>query len=191
MINGGIQITIILSIALVLFIAIILIWTISIYNTFITLVERVNNAKAQVATQIESRWDAVKSLISATKKYSSYEAETLNAITEKRTNVGKESSIEDIQKDEAQYNHVMGRLIAVSENYPDLKASEIYQNTMDGITKFEDHVRGARMIYNDVVTKLNRKIKMFPSNIVANIFHFEEREYFQGTVSKQEMPEWD
>lgn len=189
--NGGIQIKIIIFIALVLFIVIILVWTISTYNSFITLIERVNNAKAQVATQIESRWDAVKSLISATKKYSSYEAETLNAITEKRTNVGKESAIEEIQNDEAQYNRVIGRLLAVSENYPDLKASEVYQNTMVSINKFEDHVRGARMIYNDVVTKLNRKTKMFPSNIIANIFQFKEREYFQGTASKQEVPEWD
>ncbi len=180
-----------LTIAVIILIILLIGWTVVTYNTFITLGERVTNGKAQIATQIESRWDAVKSLISATKKYSQHEVETLESVTEKRVSVGKNSSINEIEQNETQLNHVLGRLIAISERYPDLKASEVYQNTMDSINKYEDNVRGARMIYNDVVTKFNRQLKIFPSNIVAEMFNFTEKEYFQGTESKQEVPSWD
>src|SRR5699024_1018406 len=111
-------------IAIILIIAIIF-WVIRTYNNFITLGERVTNGKAQIATQIESRWDAVESLINATKNYSQHEAKTLEDVTAKRINVGQNSSIDEMEKGEAQLNSVLGRLIAISENYPDLKASEV------------------------------------------------------------------
>ena len=152
--------------------------------------ERVDNAKAQIATQIESRWDAVKSLIEATKQYSSHEAEVLEGVTEKRARVGKNSSVEEMENAESEFNGVLGRLIAVSESYPDLKASQVYRSTMTSINKFEDNVRNARMIYNDVVTKLNRTIQVFPSSIIAGMFNFKKGEYFQGTETKQDMPNW-
>ena len=169
----------------------ILVWGISIYNTFVIARERVENAKSQIATQIESRWDAVKSLISATKQYSKHEADVLENVAEKRSSIGKNSSVDDIENSEEELNNVLGRLIAVSENYPDLKASGVYENTMNSINKYEDNVRNARMIYNDTVAKMNRKVNMFPANIVANMFNFKEREYFHGTENKKDMPSWE
>lgn len=166
-------------------------WAVSIYNSLITLRERVENAKAQIATQIESRWDAIKSLIQATSKYSAHEAEVLEKVTESRASIGRGSSIEDIEKDQSQLESVVGRLIAVSEAYPDLKASRVYQDTMASINKYEDNVRNSRMIYNDVVTRFNRKIQVFPSSIIAGMFKFTEAEYFEGTESKQDMPSWN
>lgn len=178
-------------IILIVIIVAIVFWGVSIYNSLVTLRERVDNAKAQIATQIESRWDAVKSLIEATKQYSKHEAEVLESLTEKRASIGRDSSVEKIQEAEREFNSVMGRLIAVSENYPDLKASGVYQTTMTSINKFEDNVRNARMIYNDIVTRFNRRTKVFPSSIVAGIFNFEEREYFEGTETKEDMPSWE
>ncbi len=166
-------------------------WLMSTYNSLVTLGERVENSKAQIATQIESRWDALKSLIDATKQYSKHEAEVLEKVTENRSSVGRSSKLEDIENAEREFSGALGRLIAVSENYPDLKASEVYQSTMSSINKFEDNVRNARMIYNDVVTRFNRKIKMFPSSIVAGMFKFNEKEYFQGSELKEEMPSWE
>lgn len=178
-------------IAIVVIIVGILLWVVSIYNTFVTARERVENAKSQIATQIESRWDAVKSLISATKQYSKHEADVLENVTEKRASITKNSSVDDIENSGEEFDNVLVRLIAVSENYPELKASGVYENTMNSINKYEENVRSARMIYNDTVTKMNRKINMFPDNIVANMFNFEEREYFQGTDNKQDMPSWE
>src|SRR5699024_764206 len=83
------------------------------------------------------------------------------------------------------------KLIAISENYPDLKASDVYKSTMKSINKFESNVRGSRMIYNDVLTKFNRLVKIFPSNIIASMFHFTEKEYFQVTETKQNLLEWN
>lgn len=176
---------------LVVIIVVLLAWGISTYNSLVTTRERVDNAKAQIATQIESRWDAVKSLIQATKQYSKHEAEVLESVTANRASIGKNSSIQQMENSESELNNVLGRLIAVSESYPDLKASSVYESTMASINKFEDYVRNARMIYNDTVTKFNRKIKMFPSSILAGMFNFEAREYFEGTETKQDMPSWE
>jgi|SRR5690625_3449858 len=180
----------ILILVILVIIVLFVIWTIRIYNRFITLSERVSNAKAQIATQIESRWDAVKNLISATKEYAKHESELLENITEKRTSLGQESSMDEIEENDEQLNNVVGRLIAISENYPDLKASEVYQQTMESVNKFEDHVRHARMIYNDIVTRFNRQLKQFPTNIIGKVFNFTEKEYFERTESKAEMPSW-
>lgn len=172
-------------------IIILILYMISTYNRFITLGERVVNAKAQIAAQVESRWDAVTNLIQATKKYATYEAETLDKIVHQRTQISKASSVETMEKDEASLNNVLGRLLAIAESYPDLKASSVYETTMQSINKYEDNVRYARMIYNDVVTKFNRLVKMFPSNIVATLFKFSERAYFEATETKNVMPDWE
>ncbi len=178
-------------IGLIILLVIVLAWVVSIYNSLVTLRERVDNAKAQIATQIESRWDAIKSLIEATKQYSTHEAEVLEKVTESRASIGRGSSIKDIEEDQSQLESMVARLIAVSEAYPDLKASAVYKDTMASINKFEDNVRNSRMIYNDIVTRYNRKLKVFPSSIVAGVFNFQAREYFQGTETKQDMPSWN
>lgn len=167
------------------------IWTISVYNTFITLRERVSNARAQIAAQIESRWDAVSNLISATKQYAKHESELLESITEKRSSIGRNSSMTEIEANDAQLNDVVGRLIAISESYPDLKASEVYQTSMASVNKYEDNVRHSRMIYNDIVTRFNRQLKQFPTNIIGNMFRFEEQPYFEQTEGKAQMPSWE
>lgn len=175
----------------VLVVSLVLLYVIKTYNTFITLGERVTNGKAQIATQIESRFDAVKSLIDATKQYSKHESDTLENVVSQRVGLNQNSSVEQIEDENNQLDQIVGRLIAISEAYPELKASDVYQNTMTSINKYEDNVRHARMIYNDVVTKFNRMIKMFPSNIIASLFKFETRTYFEATESKQDIPSWD
>lgn len=187
---GGDVLFIFISI-FVIFIIILILYMITTYNQFITLGERVVNAKAQIAAQVESRWDAVTNLIQATKKYAAYEAETLDKIVHQRTQISQASSIDTMEQDEASLNNVLGRLLAIAESYPELKASSVYETTMQSINKYEDNVRHARMIYNDVVTKFNRLVKMFPSNILASLFKFSEREYFEVTETKHAMPEWE
>lgn len=169
----------------------VIIWAIATYNGFVHLIERVDNAKSQIAIQIESRWDAIKSLIDATKQYSKHEAETLQNVTAQRTSITGNSSVEEMEASEAQLGQVVGRLLAVSEAYPDLKASNVYQTSMEKIDKYEENVRHSRMIYNDTVTSYNRKIRAFPASLLANMFGFETESYFEGTESKQDMPSWE
>ena len=177
---------IIIAIIVVLVIAII-----NIYNGLIKQREMVLNSKGQIATQIESRWDAVGNLIEATKSYSKHEDELLRDITMSRTNVNKRSDIKDIEKNEELIGQAIDRLNFVVENYPDLKASQVYENTMTQVAKYEDNVRHSRMIYNDTVTKFNTGIQTFPSNLVAGIFNFKEEEYFENTKVKEDTPSWN
>lgn len=165
-------------------------WGFATYNRFVNLSERVDNAKAQIATQIESRWEAVKSLIDATKGYAKHEADLLGEVTLSRTSLGRNTSVEDIQRDSDQLDSLLSRLIAVSENYPDLKASKVYETTMEKIDKYENNVRQSRMIYNDTVTRYNRYLKIFPSSIIGKILGFGPKDYFQGSQDKDQMPSW-
>lgn len=166
-------------------------WAVSAYNGFVGLRERVNNSRAQIATQLESRWDALKSLIDATKQYSKHEAELLENITQARASIGQGSSVNELEESATSFNNVLGRLIAVAESYPDLKASTIYQSAMSSINDYENKVRQSRMIYNDTVTMYNRKTKTFPSNILAGMFNFNPESYFEATESKTDMPSWE
>lgn len=166
-------------------------YVISIYNNLINIKELVGNAKAQIATQIESRWDALTSLISATKQYSTHESETLINITKNRQPVNSASSTQELNQAELSYQGSLSRLMAVAESYPDLKASNLYRETMTSINKYEDNVRLSRMTFNDTVTKLNRLIKIFPSNIIAKMFGFNQEVYLELSENKKEMPTWE
>ncbi|NMA64979.1 MAG: LemA family protein [Clostridiaceae bacterium] len=165
-------------------------WGISIYNQLISSREFVRNSMGNIAAQVESRWDAVSSLIAATKKYSSHEAETLTNITAMRSKVDRSSEPSAVEKDDSLFEQAMNQLNLVVENYPELKADGVYIQAMEGINKYENKVRQARMVYNDTVTKLNRQVQQFPSSIVAGIFKFNQESYFQSSSDKSNMPKW-
>ncbi len=170
--------------------AAIVLWVISTYNTLIRQREFVRNAMGQIAAQIESRWDAIKNMIEGTKQYAAYEAGILEKITAQRTSLGRQSGVADVEKDNTLFGQAMTQLFAVAENYPDLKASQVYQDTLKNVDKYEQQVRQSRMIYNDTVTKYNRVIQSVPSNIIAGLFHFQIEKYFESTTDKAEMPSW-
>lgn len=178
-------------IPIIIVLVLIAIWAIGAYNKFINLRERVYNSRAQIATQLESRWDALKSLIQATKQYAKHEAEVLENVTASRSAIGQNSSVNELEENATKFNNVLGRLIAVAESYPDLKASGVYQSAMNSVNEYENKVRQSRMIYNDTVTMYNRRTKTFPSNIIAGMFNFTPEAYFEVTESKTDMPTWE
>ncbi|MDO5026740.1 MAG: LemA family protein [Tissierellia bacterium] len=175
---------------LLILLAIIIIYAISVYNNLVSQREFIRNAMSNIAAQIESRWDAVKNLIDATKSYSEYESNTLKAITDKRTSISENSSAREVEEDDQLFNRALTNIKAVAENYPDLKSNTLYIKTMDSVNEYENNVRMSRMVYNDTVTKLNRLILQFPSSIVAGIFGFKQEEYFKQSQEKSEMPSW-
>lgn len=177
-------------IILIIVVVIIVGWYISTRNGLIALEERLKNTKSQIAVQINSRWDALSNLIGATKQYSKHESETLEKIVAGRNQVGKNSTVEELQQEEVKYQNAMSRLLAVVEAYPDLKAANLYQETMKSVQKYEDNVRYARMAFNDMVTKFNTKIKSFPTSLVSNSMKLMPEEYFEQEEGKQEMPIW-
>ena len=165
-------------------------WVIGSYNSLVRAREMVKNAMGQIAAQIESRWDAITNLIAAAKEYAAYEADTLSKVTAQRMSLNAGSSVAQVEADNASFASVLQRLLAVAENYPQLKASDPYVTAMENVNEFENNVRVSRMMFNDVTTKYNKIVLQFPSNIVASIFHFSEKPYFQNDAAKAQMPSW-
>ncbi len=175
---------------LLFIIILIVIWVVATYNGLIRNREFVRNAMGQIAAQVESRWDALKNMIEGAKQYKDYEAEILEKITAQRAKLGREATVSDVETDNKLFGKAMNQLLAVAENYPDLKSSQIYQETLRNVDKYEQQVRQSRMIYNDTVTKYNRMIQSVPSNIIAGIFSFRIENYFESAAEKSEMPSW-
>lgn len=176
---------------IILILVVVASWLMSTYNRLVGVREKVQNAKGQIAAQIESRWDALSNLIDATKSYTEHEANTLKDVVNARAKVTEGSNVGEIEADNRAFHSALGRLIAVSEAYPDLKASQVYKETMTSVNTYENNVRHARMIYNDMVTALNRAVQIFPANLIAGIFGFHKESYFQETEEKHETPKWN
>jgi LemA protein len=144
----------------------------------VNLDELCKNALSQIAVQLNSRWDAVLNLAKMAAQYSKHESETLiNVIRERR--ISDITTPEQVNQQQGELQQVLGRLIAVGEAYPDLKAADLFRETMDGIKQYEENVRMSRMVYNDTATKMNRMVRQWPSSFVASMLNFREKEYLK------------
>jgi len=177
--------TLIIIIAVV---ALLAMWFISTQRNLVNQDELCKNALSQIGVQQASRWDALTALVELTKSYNEHEYNTLRDIIAMRKNVTGSSSISDIEEQEKAIATAIKQINVVAEQYPDLKASETYLKTMESVNVYENQVRVSRMTYNDTVTKYNRMIRQIPSNIVANILHFVERQYLEVEAQKTSMP---
>ncbi|MGH8128432.1 MAG: LemA family protein [Gammaproteobacteria bacterium] len=151
------------------------------YNGLINLRNETKNAWAQIDVQLKRRHDLIPNLIETVKGYMNHERQTLESVTQARTqavNVTGGSVAEQAQAENA-LSKTLRSLFAVSENYPDLKANQNFLALQEELTSTENKISFARQFYNDAVMKLNNKIEMFPSNIVAGIGHFKKGESFE------------
>ena len=169
-------------------ILVIVFWIISAQRTFVALDENINNAMSQIGVQLSSRWDALSSLLDLTKGYAGHEYSTMTDTIKARRSITKDSSPDDVTKQENVIAEAMGKIMAVAESYPDLKADKTYIKTMDAVSQYENMVRTSRLIYNDSVTKLNRAIRMFPASMIAGVFGFSKRAYLEAQGEKADMP---
>ena len=178
-----------LIIVLVILAALVL-WGISMQNKLVQSDELCNNALKQINVQQISRYDALKALIKLTREYASYESETLEkVIAQRRITSSANPTAADINANEQVLQEVSAKLIAVAEQYPDLKANQSYQQTMADIKQYEENVRLSRMTFNDTVTKFNNMVRMFPGSLVAGILGFAKREYLADEPAKKDYPE--
>ena len=153
--------------------------------------ELCKNATSQIAVQLNSRWDAISALAKTAAQYAKHESETLiNTIRERRQ--GNVTTAEQVNEQQNAISQVLGRLIAIGEAYPELKANSLYQEAMDGMRDYEEKVRLSRMVYNDTATKMNRMVRQWPSSFVAGLLHFTERAYLDlDDAKKASYPELD
>ncbi len=167
---------------------ILVLWFISTQRALAMLDENINNAMSQIGVQLSSRWDALSALLDLTKGYAEHEYKTLSETIKARRPVTADSSAKDAAEQENLLIGAMSRIMAVAEQYPTLKADASYQKTMDSVNQYEGMVRQSRLIYNDSVTKLNRRIRMFPTSLVAGMLGFSKRDYLEANETKADMP---
>ena len=154
------------------------------YNSLVKLRNKVKQAKSGIDVYLNQRFDLIPNLVECVKGYSKHEKEIFENIVNLRTQYMNNKNNNLKQAEEL--NNNMNQIIAVAENYPELKASEQYLNLQKNLSKIESQLQAARRIYNNEVTKYNTKIGTVPSNIIANIFGFKEESLFTIEEYKKE-----
>ena len=165
---------------------------ISVQRNIVSLDEFCQNAMSQISVQLNSRWDAVTALAKLAAQYAKHESETLiNVIKERR--MGEVTNAQQANEQQDAISSVLGRLIAIGEAYPQLKADGLFKETMDGVRDYEEKVRMSRMVYNDTATKYNRVIRQFPSSFVASMLGYrDKKDYLQiDDQKKTSYPDLD
>ena len=177
-----------IAIIIIAVIAIAVIWFISEQRKLVVMDENINNALSQIGVQLSSRWDALTALLDLTKGYAEHEYNTISDTIKMRTSITSKSSVSDVNAQENILTEAMGKIMAVAESYPELKANENYIKTMDSVNAYEEMVRKSRLVYNDSVTKLNRAIRMFPTSLAASMLRINSRDYLETDNKKADMP---
>ena len=145
---------------------------------------RCDNAWASIDNQLKRRTDLIPNLVEMTKGYAKYESETLEKIVSLRAN-----SISEKAKQSEEVSKSLTNLLAISENYPELKADKVFSNLQIELVGTEDKIAYARQFYNDTVQHFNTTIMMFPNNILANMLKFKEKEYFKVSDEDKKVVE--
>jgi LemA protein len=159
---------------------IILFWIIGIYNSLVRLRQHVRDSWSGIDTELRRRYDLIPNLVNTVKGYVAHEKEVLTSVTEARAQaLASTGSPSHQAADENFLVKQLGRLFAVSEGYPDLKASENFLKLMQELSNTEDRIQASRRLYNGNVRDLNTRIEVFPSNIIASLFSFKHAEYFE------------
>ena len=177
-----------ITLIVIVVVALLVFWVISVQRKLVNAEELCKNAMSQIGVQQSSRWDALSGLVELLKSYNEHEYNTLRDVIAARSNIDSNSSAADAQAQEDMITKVMQRLSVVVEQYPQLKADSMYQETMESVNTYENQVRMSRMVYNDSVTRYNRLIRQIPDSIVASIFHFDQRDYLKEDKTKADRP---
>ena len=164
---------IILAIVVILVIAII-----SMYNGLVSSRVKVDNAWSQIDVQLQRRFDLIPNLVETVKGYAAHESETFERITSLRTSWANANTVAEKADLDNQLSGALKTIMAVSENYPDLKANQNFSELSEELRNTENKISFSRQFYNDTVTMYNQKLQIFPSNIIANMFNFTPRELF-------------
>lgn len=170
-------------------IVIILIMFASTYNRLARMDENVNGKWAQVENVLKRRADLIPNLVNTVKGYAQHESEVLLGITEARSKFESAQTPEEYAQANEQLNTSLTRLYAVAENYPELKANESFIRLQDELAGTENRISTERRRYNEAVEKYNTTIRRFPTNIVAKMFGFDKREYFEINPEDEKVPE--
>ena len=164
-------------IALIILIVLV-IAVIALYNDLVSLRQRVKNAWSQIDVQLQRRFDLIPNFVETVKGYMTHESETFEKIAALRTSWANSSSVGEKAKLDGELSGALKTIMAVSENYPELKANTNFSELSEELRNTENKISFSRQFYNDSVTMYNTKLELFPSNIIAGMFNFTPRELF-------------
>lgn len=177
---------IILGVVVLVIIGLVL-WIIGIYNRFVSLKNSSEATLGQIRVAMKKRLDMIDQLLGAVKSYAKFEKETLEKVTAMRASVAT-AGPGDLNKVEAESRSIFGRLLAVAENYPDLKTSGTVTSLMDSVKTLEEEIARQRYTFNNISQEFNTMIDTIPSNIVAKLMHLAKLEYLQFEEAIQTPP---
>ncbi len=164
---------------ILIIVVLLILFIISVYNSLVTLRQRVKNAFGQMDVQLQRRFDLIPNLVETVKGYMTHESDTLAKVTELRTAWAGAKTVDEKAKLDNELSNTLKTIMAGAEAYPDLKANQNFESLQNELTETEDKISYSRQFYNDTVTKYNTKLELFPSNIVAGMFHFTAESLFE------------
>jgi LemA protein len=176
---------------LIVLVALILLFALAvivIYNRLVRLRNRCENSWAQVDVQLRRRYDLIPNLVEAVKGYASHERATFEEVTRARTAAQQAQGVEEQAKAENILTAALGRLFAVAEAYPELRATENFQQLQAQLAEVEQNIVISRQVYNDAVLSYENALETVPTNIVAGMFNFQPRAYFETEDVTREAP---
>lgn len=168
-------------------VVLLILYVVSSYNGLVRLRNLVKDQWAQIDVLLKRRTDLIPNIVETVKGYATHEKETLDAVISARNKAASSTTPEAEMKASGELTQALGRLFALSEAYPDLKANTNFMNLQDELKETENKIAYARQFYNDAVLKLKNKIEMFPSNIVAGIFGFKAEPFFEVDEADKEV----
>src|SRR5256884_8424597 len=163
-------------------------FVIGMYNSLVQLRVRADSAWSDIDVQLKRRHDLIPNLVETVKGYAAHEKGTFENIAKFRSQAMQATTPADKAAAENQLTGALKSLFAVAENYPELKASEEFTQLQGSLSQTEDSIQNSRRYYNAVVRDLNTKIQSFPTNIMANMFDFKQRQYFETTEATDREP---
>jgi LemA protein len=175
----------------VVIVVLLLLVLVGMFNRLVRLRNRAQNAWAQVDVQLRKRYDLIPNLVESVKGYAAHERQTFEAVTQARTAAQQAQGVAQQAQAENMLTAAIGRLFAVAEAYPQLRATENFQQLQAQLTEVEQQIAVSRQVYNDTVLTYDNALQTVPTNIIAGFFHFQQREYFQTEDATREAPRVD
>lgn len=175
-------------IAIIVVLVLLILYVISTYNGLVSLRNKKDDQWAQIDVQLKRRADLIPNLVEIVKGYAKHESETLEKVIEARNTYMTAKTPEEEMKASGEVTQALNKLLALSEAYPELKANENFLGLQKDVSDTEDKISYARQFYNDSVLTYNNKVQMFPSNLVAGMFHFTKATFFEVSDSDKEVP---
>jgi len=158
------------------------------YNNMVKASESVDNKWSQVETYLQRRADLIPNLVNTVKGYAKHESDVFTQVSDARTRLAGATTPEEAAKANGDLTAGLGRLLAIAESYPDLKANTNFIQLQDELTGTENRISTSRKDYNDEVKSYNQMVKVFPTNILAGIFGFGEKTYFEADAGSEKVP---